>query len=376
MGMYLDGKNKLAAAAAAAAPSASSVAAAASASALSVSSAASPSILTTLAAANSTSAITWATLLGNTLAILLPLLTPRVASCLSTARRACGWPNGAGVGEHTASGGTGSSGDTASARAAAGGGNTADGETAGSPGAALTLSSLFACWVEGIQEVAEALIILFLAWALGDVVHDLHSAEFLSGALGSWLPATLLPLISMLLAMLVSFGIGSAWGTMGVLVPLVAPLAWDLSHRDIDVLTASLGAVLGGSLFGNVSSPLADTSVLTSMVCKCDMLEHVSSQASYTLLTACLALLLGALPVGLGAYPVGVALGLGAIVLALAPVLAKAMRRACRRLPAMGALPLRRGHYPSSIVGNERGGCGGAAAAATVASGGGGGSVQ
>ena len=112
----------------------------------------------------------------------------------------------------------------------------------------------------------EALIILFLAWALGDIVTELCTAQFLAGALGAWLPVGLLPLTSMLLSMLVSFGIGSAWGTMGVLIPLVAPLAWDLSGHDLGVLRASLGAVMGGAVFGNVSSPLADTSVLSSMV--------------------------------------------------------------------------------------------------------------
>ena len=141
----------------------------------------------------------------------------------------------------------------------------------------------------------------------------------------------------MLLAMATSFGIGSAWGTLGVLVPLVAPLAWELSGHDLEILTASLGAVMGGSVFGNVSSPLADTSVLTAMVCRCEMLPHVSSQAPYIALTAAFSLLLGALPVGLGLYPIGAALALSVVGLALVPLALDAAKTSwkglCLRLP-------------------------------------------
>ena len=264
VGMYLDGKSKLG-------------------------SVASASILDTLAAANSTAALTWATMLGNLLAVLLPLV---------------------------------------GAKLCARGGSTQG-------GGGVTLTSLMGHWVEGVQECVEALVILLLAWSLGAVVNDLHTATFLSGAMGAWLPPSLLPMASMLLAMATSFGIGSAWGTLGVLVPLVAPLAWELSGHDLEILTASLGAVMGGSVFGNVSSPLADTSVLTAMVCRCEMLPHVSSQASYTALTAALSLLVGALPVGLGLYPIGAALAVAVAALALAPLALHAAKRSWkgRRLP-------------------------------------------
>ena len=110
---------------------------------------------------------------------------------------------------------------------------------------------------------------------------------------------------------------------MGVLVPLVAPLAWDLSGHDVHVLTASLGGTLGGAVFGNVSSPLADTSILAAMCCRCEMLQHVTSQATYVALTAAIALLLGALPVGLGVWNIGIALALSLAVLALVPLVVR-----------------------------------------------------
>ena len=118
--------------------------------------------------------------------------------------------------------------------------------------------------------------------------------------------------------MLRSFGVGSAWGAMGILIPLVGPLVWELAPLEsrLDVLTCAFGGVMGGCVFGNVSSPLGDTAVLSAMVSRCDMMEHVGSQATYTGLVAALALLLGALPVGLGVYPAWVALLLCVALLA------------------------------------------------------------
>ena len=60
--------------------------------------------------------------------------------------------------------------------------------------------------------------------------------------------------------------------------------------------SCAFGGVMGGCVFGNVSSPLGDTAVLSAMVSRCGMMAHVGSQATYTLLVAALALLLGALP--------------------------------------------------------------------------------
>merc|ERR1712100_221843 len=74
---------------------------------------------------------------------------------------------------------------------------------------------------------------------------------------------------------------------------------------------------------GNVASPLGDTSVLSSMVTKCDLMERCSSQATYVIFVGALALLVGTLPVGLGLYPAWTALLICLALMAAAPVLAK-----------------------------------------------------
>lgn len=44
-----------------------------------------------------------------------------------------------------------------------------------------------------MQEVLEPQFVLVLAWALGDVVKDVQTAEYLAGALGTGIPASMLP---------------------------------------------------------------------------------------------------------------------------------------------------------------------------------------
>ena len=221
------------------------------------------SLIDAFAASNSTAALTWATGLGNLLAILMPLC------------------------------------------------------------AGQRIGGLINAWVEGVREVSEAMVILLLAWALGAVVSDLHTADYLSSLLGSWLPASLLPAVSLLLSMAISFGVGSAWGSMGILIPLVAPLAWKLSDSNLNTLTECLGAVMGGAVFGNVCSPLGDTAVLSAMICRCDMMDHVTSQATYVGLVAGLSLLLSLL---ISPLSVWVCLCLGLLALAASPFIARALR--------------------------------------------------
>ena len=105
-----------------------------------------------------------------------------------------------------------------------------------------------------MREVSEAVVILLLAWALGSIVNELRTADYLSSLLGSWLPSSLLPAVALVISMTISFGIGSAWGSMGILIPLVAPLAWQLSHRDLTTLTVRRGWLPASRNESNMSS--------------------------------------------------------------------------------------------------------------------------
>ena len=106
----------------------------------------------------------------------------------------------------------------------------------------------------------------------------------------------------------VSFSAGSAMGTMGILFPLVLPLAYTLSAGDEKLVMESAAAVLGGATFGNTCSPLADNTVLSSLSTGCDLVLHAKTMIPFTLLSFFVSFSFGTIPVSLGWYSPGVAL--------------------------------------------------------------------
>eukprot|EP00903_Cladosiphon_okamuranus_P005358 g5353.t1 len=176
----------------------------------------------------------------------------------------------------------------------------------------LTLPEAMETWMEGMKEVLEPQFVLVLAWALGNVVKDLQTAEYLSGALETGIPSYLLPSLISVLCYVISYACGSTFGTMGIVFPLVGPLAWRLGDGDVEFLHHCFACILGASIFGNVCSPISDTTILTSLATGCGLGEHVRTTSPYTFIVAALSIFLGSIPVGMGLYGPWVALLLGA----------------------------------------------------------------
>jgi Na+/H+ antiporter NhaC len=80
--------------------------------------------------------------------------------------------------------------------------------------------------VQGFRLMLSAVIILIFAWGLAEVMHDLHTADYINSLITSeFIFPQLLPAIIFIIAALISFGTGSVYGTMAILYPLLLPLA-------------------------------------------------------------------------------------------------------------------------------------------------------
>ena len=88
-----------------------------------------------------------------------------------------------------------------------------------------------------------------------------------------WLPAAVFALAAFL-----SFSTGTAWGTFGILIPIIVPVAQAL---DPNLVVVSLAATLAGSVFGDHCSPISDTTILSSAGAGCSHIEHVATQIPY-----------------------------------------------------------------------------------------------
>ena len=168
---------------------------------------------------------------------------------------------------------------------------------------------------EGVKSMVSADIILILAWTISGVCRELLNTGLYvkEVVLASGVPVGLLPFMIFLVAALLSFSTGTAWGTFSILIPIVVPVCAAAAPQ---MLILSLSAVLAGSVFGDHCSPISDTTILSSTGAGVPHLAHTSTQLVYALTVAgCSAL--GYLVAGLtgGALPVLLLTGFGSMVL-------------------------------------------------------------
>ena len=100
----------------------------------------------------------------------------------------------------------------------------------------------------------------------------------------------MLPTISFLTAGLISFFTGTSWGSYAIVIPFVMPMAFNLTNGELSsFVLLTLGALVGGGLFGDHCSPVSDTTCLSSFGAGSDHIDHVTTQFPYAISAAILA---------------------------------------------------------------------------------------
>ena len=179
-----------------------------------------------------------------------------------------------------------------------------------------------ATWA-GIVSMLGAGAVLSLAWVTAEIISSLGIGEYLAGFISGDLAFALLPAILFLLASFISFSIGSTFGTFGLILPIAAEIVVSV---DISMLIPAFGAVLAGAIFGDHTSPLSDTTILSAIGSGIHLIDHVTTQLPYALVCS------GASLVGfvaLGATtstPVGLAAALAALAAAIVFLRARSPR--------------------------------------------------
>jgi Na+/H+ antiporter NhaC len=140
-------------------------------------------------------------------------------------------------------------------------------------------------FVNGCKGVTIGAIILALAVTLGTVSRELGTANYIVQTTAELVNPVVLPGLFMFVCMAVAFSIGSSWGTYAVVFPLAMPLAYAI-NPDPFYVSLAFGAVLGGAVFGDQCSPISDTTILSSLACGCDVMDHVLTQLPLALAAA------------------------------------------------------------------------------------------
>ncbi len=172
---------------------------------------------------------------------------------------------------------------------------------------AVNLNEGIDAWVSGVKTLSPAMIILVLAWAIGDICSALHTADFLVHSLSNVISPKMLPLLVFLVSAAVSFSTGTSWGTMTILTPLCVPLVIQVSTLaglepglSNQLLLGSISAILSGAVFGDHCSPISDTTIMSSLASASDHIDHVRTQLPYAMVVAGTAIVTGYLLMATG----------------------------------------------------------------------------
>ena len=186
----------------------------------------------------------------------------------------------------------------------------------------LTVQESLNAWVAGMKAMFLAMIILTLAWSLGQVTEDLGTAQYVAQILSGALPLEVIPVLVFLTSAAMAFATGTSWATMAIMLPLVIPLTVTLGGAEgfgvggeYSILLGAISSVLAGAIFGDHCSPISDTTVLSSTAAACDHVDHVKTQLPYALVVALVAMVVGDIGTALG-LSVWVALILATAILA------------------------------------------------------------
>ena len=146
----------------------------------------------------------------------------------------------------------------------------------------MTFQQAFDIFVGGIQKMGSILAVIVVAWGVGSVCGTLGTSTFIVDSTTGTLSPALVPGLLFVIGAVISFAIGSSWGTMAILLPIGINMAYSFG-LDFPLVIA---AVLSGSLFGDHCSPISDTTIMSSMAAGCNHIEHVKTQLPYALVAA------------------------------------------------------------------------------------------
>ncbi|AFI04751.1 Na+/H+ antiporter NhaC family protein [Helicobacter cetorum] len=147
----------------------------------------------------------------------------------------------------------------------------------------LEKGSFLSIIIAGFKSMSSAILVLTLAWAIGPVIRDdmqtgLYlaqvSKEFLSSG-GS----VYMPLIFFLISGFIAFSTGTSWGAFAIMLPIGASMA---NESDIILIVS---AILSGAVYGDHTSPISDTTILSATGAGCSVQSHFITQLPYATIT-------------------------------------------------------------------------------------------
>lgn len=143
----------------------------------------------------------------------------------------------------------------------------------------------------GFLGMLPAILILVLAWAIGPVIaNDMQTGIYLANLGKDFFSSNatfFIPAILFCIAAFIAFATGTSWGTFAILIPIGVEI---ISANNANV-SLCLSAILAGAVFGDHSSPISDTTILSATGAGCSVQSHFITQLPYVCTVAVVSLI-------------------------------------------------------------------------------------
>ncbi len=142
----------------------------------------------------------------------------------------------------------------------------------------------------GVKLLGSSIILLILAWSFTDILNlQLMTGHYLASVFIKYVSIKLLPLLFFFITSLTAVAIGSAWGSMAIMIPISIQMLASFATGNTLIPVASvpmiyplLGAILSGAVTGNHLSPTSDTMVMSARSTGAHHMDHVRTQHTYS----------------------------------------------------------------------------------------------
>lgn len=135
---------------------------------------------------------------------------------------------------------------------------------------------------KGMSSMLSVAAILLLGFTMGNLVKSLDTGNYLTSIFSGILSPALLPFLTFLLCLILSFATGTSMGTMAIMAVICFPMAINMGSS----IPLVGGALFGGSIFGDHCSPISDTTIMSCATTGCDIIDHVKTQMPYAAICA------------------------------------------------------------------------------------------
>jgi Na+/H+ antiporter NhaC len=142
--------------------------------------------------------------------------------------------------------------------------------------------------ISGGNELMNILAILVIAWSLGAVSQELNLSNFIQQQLGNSLPLWSIPVSLFMISSAVTYFIGEGWAAASLIMPFAVSIAVSAGSG----IPICVAAVITGGTFGDVTSPVAGMTNMSSNTSGADHMKYLTYANPYNFTALVLAAVL------------------------------------------------------------------------------------